>query len=325
MSERRGTLERYTRILEMLAVARSGMSLNDVIAATRLPRGTVHRLVNALVRVDLVAVQSGRSKTYVLGSRLKRMLYSGLPPDLVTALARPFLEEFAIEFGETALLARLNGSQVEKVAAWVPGNGKYSYIQPSRLMPIHATASAKAIFAFQEDTLIDEALRPKLVRYTRNTKVSKTGIRAEFAQVRKDGFAMCSDEFDPGVLSYACPVHITGFGTPYSIGIVGLRERLRRHPTKDIVQGLVKRANALALALYGHATGADGEQSPLRLSGGKKSRTKKARPTAPKAETSPRAARPASVRRNGHGTARARSRVPASRASSLAVGHGVRP
>ena len=147
------------------------------------------------------------------------MLYSGLSVDLVVALSRSLLEDLANQFGETVLLARLNGGQVEKVAAWMPGHGQYSYIQPSRIMPINAAASAKAIFAFQEKKVLDEALSGRMLRYTANTKTSKAAINKELLQVRRDGYAVCSDEFDAGVLSYACPVHLTDFGTLYSVAV----------------------------------------------------------------------------------------------------------
>jgi DNA-binding IclR family transcriptional regulator len=233
------------------------MTLNEITERTKLPRGTAHRLVGSLRRVGLLTARTGRSKTYVLGPRLLRLLYSGLSPDLVTALARPFLEDLANQFGETVLLARLNGSQIEKVAAWVPRDGKFSYVQPGRIMPINAAASAKAIFAFQDKKIVDEALAQPLIRYTRNTKTSKAAVRAELAQVKRDGFAVCSDEFDPSVLSFACPVHLTGFGTLYSIGVVGLSERLRNFQPEHIVSALRERCDAVSLALYSRVNGAD--------------------------------------------------------------------
>jgi DNA-binding IclR family transcriptional regulator len=259
----RGTLERYIGILETLALAPAGMTLNEIIANTKLPRGTVHRLVKSLTKVGFLNARVGRSKTYVLGPRLLRLLYSGLSSDLVVALARPFLEDLANEFGETVLLARLNGNQVEKVAAWMPREGKYSYVQPGRIMPVNAAASAKAIFAFQDKALIDDALSSNLQRYTSNTKTSKTKVRAELGQVKRDGFAVCRDEFDPGVLSYACPVHLTGFGTLYSIGVVGLTERLRRHTANNIVGALHARCDALSLALYNRVKGSPHDTEAL--------------------------------------------------------------
>lgn len=257
MKRVRGTLERYICILETLAPLPAGMTLNEIIAITMLPRGTVHRLVKSLSRVGFLTARHGRSKTYVLGSRLLRLLYSGLSPDLVVALSRPLLEDLASQFGETILLARLNGDRVEKVAAWTPREGKYSYVQPGRVMPINAAASAKAIFAFQDKPTVDEALAGRLIRYTANTKISKTALKTELAKVKRDGFAICSDEFDPGVLSYACPVHLTGFGTLYSIGIVGLSDRLRRHSVAEIVKSLHEKCDALSLALYSRVKGAE--------------------------------------------------------------------
>lgn len=257
MKRLRGTLERYICILETLAPVPAGMTLNEIIATTKLPRGTVHRLVKSLSRVGFLTSRLGRNKTYVLGSRLLRLLYSGLSPDLVVALSRPYLEDLASQFGETVLLARLNGNQVEKVAAWMPHEGKYSYVQPGRIMPVNAAASAKAIFAFQDKATVDEALTERLTRYTANTKISKTALKIELAKVKRDGFAICSDEFDPGVLSYACPVHLTGFGTLYSIGIVGLSDRLRRHSVAAIVKSLREKCDALSLALYSRVKGAE--------------------------------------------------------------------
>ncbi len=271
MKRARGTLERYIGILETLTLAPAGMTLNEIIASTKLPRGTVHRLVKALTKVGFLTSRVGRSKTYVLGPRLMRLLYSGLSSDLVVALARPFLEDLANEFGETILLARLNGEQVEKVAAWMPREGKYSYVQPGRIMPINAAASAKAIFAFQDKALIDDALSGRLTRYTANTKTSKSKVKLELAQVKRDGFAICRDEFDPGVLSYACPVHLTGFGTLYSIGIVGLTKRLQRHAANNIITALRARCDALSLALYSRVKGPQSEaveSSPSRVTNG---------------------------------------------------------
>ena len=39
MKRVKGTLERYIRILEALAPVPTGLTLNEIIAATKLPRG----------------------------------------------------------------------------------------------------------------------------------------------------------------------------------------------------------------------------------------------------------------------------------------------
>jgi len=257
MKRIQGTLERYIQILETVAPVPTGLTLNEIILATKLPRGTVHRLVKSLAQVGFLISRPGRSKIYVLGPRLQRLLYSGLSVDLVVALSRPLLEDKANQLGEKVFFSRLNGHQIEKVAAWMPKHGGSSYIQPSRILPPHAAATAKIILAFQDKKVVDEALSGRLVRYTANTKVSKAAIKKELLQAKRDGYAVCSDEHDPGLLSYACPVHLTDFGTLYSIAVVGPSDRLRQQSMPGVIAALRQKCDALSLALYSRVKGTE--------------------------------------------------------------------
>jgi len=270
MKRVQGTLDRYIRILEILAPVPAGLTLNEIIIISKLPRGTVHRLVKSLAQVGFLISRTGRSKIYVVGPRLLRLLYSGLSIDLVVALSRPLLEDLANQLGETVFLSRLNGHQIEKVAAWMPKDGGSSYIQPSRILPPHAAATAKIILAYQDKTVVDEALSGRLVRYTANTKTSKAAVRKELLQAKRDGYAVCSDEHDPGLLSYACPVHLTDFGTLYSIAVVGLSDRLRQQSVPRVIAALREKCYALSLALYSRVKGVDmsakGGDAPKRTS-----------------------------------------------------------
>lgn len=243
--ESRGILIRYVNVLEVLAPAPEGLSLTQIMKATDLPRGTVHRLINALLNVGYVTTRGNR-KIYFLGPRLLRFLYLGIAPMSVSLLTPPILEELVDQFGETAFLAQLIGRTVESVVMETPDYESQTHVQPGRMMPVNAAASAKAIFAFQAKSLVDDVLSAVLVKYTKNTRVSEEAVRADLAQVQRQGYAVCADELDPGVLSYACPVHIEGVGIMYSIGVVGLSERLGRHPRKVVILALQEKARVFS-------------------------------------------------------------------------------
>ena len=248
MSRDGGILARYATVLEALAAAPGGLSLIEVVQATGLPRGTVHRLLGALRDVGYIAPREGR-KVYVLGPRLLRLLHLGVAPAAVSALAQPILTGLVARFKETAFVAKLVGTEVESAAMAVPeGNGQ-SYVQPGRVMPAHAAASAKAILAFQDEALIDEMLSRPRARYTDNTHVAAAEVRADLERVHRRGFAVCDEELDPGVLSYACPVHLEGAGVLYSVGLVGLSQRLGCHPEAEIVAILRDAAESLSRGL----------------------------------------------------------------------------
>ena len=64
--------------------------------------------------------------------------------------------------------------------------------------------------------------------------------------MRQSGFAVCDGELDPGVLSYACPVHLDGAGVLYAIGMVGLSQRLGCFGAQEVVAALQEAAEAFA-------------------------------------------------------------------------------
>jgi DNA-binding IclR family transcriptional regulator len=252
---RQTILERYATVLEATAGVPAGLSLTDISRGTGLPAATTYRLVAALRRAGFLAPRDGH-KIYVLGPRLLRLMYSGLAPAAIDQLAQPLLEDLAARFKETAFIARLKGAQVESVAMAMPEGEHRAYVQPGRLMPFHAAASAKAILAHADDALLKAALAQPRRRFTEHTRTSAAELRQELAEVRRRGFAVCNQELDPGVLSYACPVHLRGAGPAafYSIGIVGLTQRLTGRSVQEVVGPLTAAATELASLLESRLT-----------------------------------------------------------------------
>jgi DNA-binding IclR family transcriptional regulator len=233
----RGILTRYALILEIVAASRIGLSLTEIMRGTGLSSATMHRLLNALLDVGYLAQPEGQ-KTYHVGPRLIRLFHLAHSRATLTALVQPVLQELVTRYGETAFVAKLNGNGVESVASAMPENRHQSYVQPGRVMPINAAASAKAIFAFQPKKVITKQLAMPLRKYTGKTVVDHAKLRRDLEQVRVQGFAICADELDPGVLSYACPIHLPGVGVIYSVGIVALKRRLMEFDKREVIAAL---------------------------------------------------------------------------------------
>ena len=248
MSETRGVLSRYATILDTLAAAPEGLTLTEIMQATALPRGTVHRLLGALLEVGYIAPVEGR-KVYVLGARLLHMLHLGTPAEVIVRLVRPILDRLVARFHETAFLARLEGREVRSVAMAMPSGEGQSYVRPGREMPAHAAASGKAIFACQDEEIIANMLSRPLEKFTGKAIADPAAVRAELEAVRAKGYALCDEELDPGIYSYACPVHLEDVGVIYSIGLVGPTERLRRFAPEEIVASLQEAAAEIAALL----------------------------------------------------------------------------
>jgi IclR family acetate operon transcriptional repressor len=250
VSENGGILTRYANVLDVLAAAPVGLTHSEVVARTGLPQGTVHRLIKALLGVGYVAQIDGR-KVYSLGPRLMRLLHAGVAPVAVASLLQPVLEDLVGRFKETAFVAKLVGESVESVAMVVPDGETQSYVQPGRIMPFHAAASAKAILAFQSPEQIEGVMALKHTKFTDQTRAEPDEMLEDLEIVRVRGYAVCDGELDPGVLSYACPVNMAGAGILYSVGIVGLSQRLASVPSSEMVSSLREAADDIADRLDG--------------------------------------------------------------------------
>lgn len=238
-------LSRYIRILEVVGSARNGVTLADIGRRLGLQPPTVHRLVSSLKDLDLLANTEG-GKSYVLGARLQNLLYSILTETDYSHITKDILRRLVDELGETVHLARLNGSTAESVLMEQPQGTGRAFVQPGRELPLHAAASGKAILAFQEEDFLAQYLALPRTKFTENTKVNERAIRAELKRIRQTGIAICDNELDPGVLSYAHPVRVNGGKVLFSVGVTGLVDRLRHRPVEEIGSHLSAAADLLS-------------------------------------------------------------------------------
>ena len=68
-------LERYLRLLEIIAAFPDQLALADVAALSDLPKTTAHRLLKGLVKAELASGGQG-GRAYSVGPRLSRILHA---------------------------------------------------------------------------------------------------------------------------------------------------------------------------------------------------------------------------------------------------------
>ncbi|HEY0295504.1 MAG TPA: IclR family transcriptional regulator [Bordetella sp.] len=242
-------LERYVRILELLAAFPDGLTLADVARMLDLPKTSAHRLLGTMQDSDLIDMAAGASSTYVLGQRIARLAYRGAGTQWLDTLVRPYLRDLSAETGETCYLARLDGLLVTSVVMEAPDTPWRGFVLPGKDMPAHAAASAKAILAFQDETSIMEILSQPLPRLTSKTRTSTEDILAEYEQVRRQGYATCIGEIDEGLAALGVPVHIPNVGVIYSVGVTGPLQRIMDQQPHLTAQTMARCAERIAHAL----------------------------------------------------------------------------
>lgn len=245
-------LERQLAVIERVAQAPGGLPFTAIQQSLGLSKATTHRLLQGLCSVGLLELGEDAARLYRLGGRLMRLLSFAVSPDRLVPLAQQVLGEVVTEFGETAFLAMLHGAEVETLTMVTPVKDWQGHVHPGRIMPAHAAASAKAIFAFRDEATWDAVLAEPLQAFTGKTLVDTAAVRREYRQVRKRGFATCIGEIDPGQMAIAVPVRVGDIGWMFSVCLVGPTERMRKHSVERIAKRLAAAAGVLSERFVRH-------------------------------------------------------------------------
>jgi DNA-binding IclR family transcriptional regulator len=119
---------------------------------------------------------------------------------------RPYMERLCKEIDETIDLAMLEGGEALFVDQYVAVHGLRVVAHMGARLPLHCTASGKALLAAVGPERAAEVLRPPLAAYTRNTIVNMDRLQAELDRIVQTGVAYDREEYLEGVCAVATPV-----------------------------------------------------------------------------------------------------------------------
>ena len=206
----RGSIQSVDRALALLeAIAESGgeSTLTKLATRTSLHTSTCHHLLSTLVKSGFVAkVQSRRS--YALGERILTLGRARLRQVDLPLRAQPFIERINALTGETVILAVLERDSVVTLvnrealhAVRVDAGALGAADAP------HATATGKAMLAWLPDEEVRRILAVHgMPRFTPNTMTDIAVLIEDLRLVRRNGFAIDREEFQPGVIGIGAAI-----------------------------------------------------------------------------------------------------------------------
>jgi IclR family acetate operon transcriptional repressor len=227
------SVDRALRILTEISGASRGLSLEDLSGRLGVPKSSLHRLLAALKYRRFVA-QPEPGGPYLLGTEMLATSFRFCDTLDLRALIHPYLVQRAGQLNETVHMAVMDGAEVvyhDKIDS--SHSIKLSSVIGGR-NPAHATGVGKALLAWTYPT--DEAIRAwaaqwgPLAARTPRTITSPEKLAGQLAAVRRQGYAVDSEENEAGVRCAAVPVFV-GRAVPaaaVSASLVGTRASLAR-------------------------------------------------------------------------------------------------
>jgi DNA-binding IclR family transcriptional regulator len=196
-------IARAAEICRELATAVDGLTTAELVERLHLSRPTVYRILRALMDEDFVRqVTPGRFAIGPAFLVIAGSTYGGLRHDM-----RPFMKDLSNELGETIDLAMLDAGEALFVDQFVAVRGLRVVAHMGARLPLHSTASGKALLAVLEPDEIERELPKRLQGYTPNTVIDRAALLRQLDDVRRTGVAYDHEEYVMGVCAIATPVH----------------------------------------------------------------------------------------------------------------------
>lgn len=233
----RSAADKTLLVLEALA---EHTRVADLAKGTDLPKATVHRILQTLVRHGF-ARTDGQGE-YTGGPRILSLAGQFLQRLDIAERVRPVLRDLQERTGWTVHLALLSGDEAIYVAKI---EGDQPYTLASRVgmsLRLHCTSIGKSILATMSDDEVRALVRRAgMPARTANTHTGEDALLADLAGVRRRGYAEDHEENETGVRAVGAAVFDH---TGAVLGAVSAAALVYRDEPTEARGALVKQAAA---------------------------------------------------------------------------------
>ncbi len=193
-------------VLRTIAGEEGPVSFSGIQERTGLPKGTLHRILKALIAEGLVRYER-RDRSYHLGLQLLSLAYQVLEDIDIRDVARTELVRLRDLTGEAVHLAIRDDLRAVYIDVVDSSLAVGMIARLGASSELHSTAVGKVIAAYlPADQQNDAINRLPMTRLTPNTITSRRTLRAHLNEVRNQGYAVNEEEETVGVHGVAAPV-----------------------------------------------------------------------------------------------------------------------
>ncbi len=228
------SLSKSLNALIAVASANEPLRLSQLQRKTRLPKSTLFRILRVMTDYGILAVDPSR-KTYGMGPRLFEIAHKLVDKYDLIGAAAPELRRLSEETGEAARLCALDGLDVVVMDLSLPPEPVPLVHGLGARIPIHRSAAGLAMVAQMpreaQNTMIAR-IAAELPREASRRAIQRMKSAVGFAI--STGFAIGSDDDEPGVREVAATITDEGGNATAAISAVCSLDRVSKDQFYDI-------------------------------------------------------------------------------------------
>ncbi len=222
------SLARGLVVIQAFTQQNPQMTISQLSVRTGLSRAAVRRCLYTLTKLGFAGSDDG--SRYTLRPRMLTLSHTFTTSNTLATAAQPVLERMSATYRESFSVATLDGEDIVYIAR-SNGSGTSRVMSVdlhigSRL-PAYCTSMGRILLAWLPPDQLEHYLaHVVLTPHTTRTVTSVEKLRGLLRSTRRNGFALCDQEYEVGLRSLAVPVYAPSGRAVATLNLSGNAPRL---------------------------------------------------------------------------------------------------
>jgi len=219
------SLARGLIVIQAFTQQNPQMTISQLSVRTGLSRAAVRRCLYTLTKLGFAGAEDG--SRYSLRPRMLTLSHTYTASNTLSSAAQPILERMSAALRESFSVATLDGDDIVYVARTTVNRVMAVDLHIGSRLPAYCTSMGRILLAYLPAEQLEAYLaRVVLTPHTTRTVTSIEKLRMLLRNVRRNGYALCDQEYEVGLRSLAVPVFAPNGRAVATINLSGNAPRI---------------------------------------------------------------------------------------------------
>jgi IclR family transcriptional regulator, pca regulon regulatory protein len=201
------------------------MTISQLSVKTGLSRAAVRRCLYTLTKLGFAGAEDG--SRYSLRPRMLTLSHTYTASNTLSTAAQPILERMSASLRESFSVATLDGEDIVYIARTQVNRVMAVDLHIGSRLPAYCTSMGRILLAYLPTEQLEHYLaKVNLIPHTTRTITSIEKLRLALRNVRRNGYALCDQEYEVGLRSLAVPVYASSGRVVATLNLSGNAPRL---------------------------------------------------------------------------------------------------
>jgi IclR family pca regulon transcriptional regulator len=219
------SLARGLIVIQAFTQQNPQMTISQLSIKTGLSRAAVRRCLYTLTKLGFAGAEDG--SRYSLQPRMLTLSHTYTTSNTLSTAAQPILERMSASLHESFSVATLDGEDIVYIARTQVNRVMAVDLHIGSRLPAYCTSMGRILLAYLPAEQLEQYLaKVDLIAHTTRTITSVEKLRLALRNIRRNGYAICDQEYEVGLRSIAVPVYSSSGRVVATLNLSGNAPRL---------------------------------------------------------------------------------------------------